>query len=60
MKPNDPNRTDEWLRGRVLANLESHRLERNQHNLNHESTGYETTVCAAFISELCENGRRRA
>eukprot|EP00959_Pyramimonas_sp_CCMP1952_P386847 8107577-Pyramimonas_sp.AAC.1 len=48
--PTDPYRTHEWLRQRVLDNLELHRLERNQHNLKNESSRDDFVICAAFKS----------
>eukprot|EP00959_Pyramimonas_sp_CCMP1952_P071793 1499643-Pyramimonas_sp.AAC.1 len=51
----DPNTTSEWLRKRLVANLELRRLGRNPHNLKNESNRHVSVICAASKSGGCRN-----
>eukprot|EP00959_Pyramimonas_sp_CCMP1952_P149419 3126624-Pyramimonas_sp.AAC.1 len=55
---NNPNKTHEWVRQRVLGNLEPHPLERDQRNLKNETSRRDSVICAAFKSGKCKNGGR--
>eukprot|EP00959_Pyramimonas_sp_CCMP1952_P458638 9476953-Pyramimonas_sp.AAC.2 len=56
MKMGDSNRACDWLRARVLANVEMRRSEGNRRNLKNETTRHALAACAACKAGRCECG----
>eukprot|EP00959_Pyramimonas_sp_CCMP1952_P472781 9500615-Pyramimonas_sp.AAC.1 len=58
MSMGDSNRACDWLRGRVLANVEMRRLERSRRNLKNETIRHDLVVCATCKAGRCKNGEQ--